>query len=387
MRFTEIYGIESLRERLERMLMSGRQPHAMLYTGPEGCAALSLAMAVGRYLLCEAPKQAHACEVCSPCLLSAKGTHPDLHFFYPMPSVERAQAEVLVPAYRNAWLSFAATRPYGGTMAWRDHLQKQKLISVSADKHLQIGRSQIQTLLAATSLSPYMGKRNVICLWAAESLHHVSAHALLKTLESPNEKTFFLLVSHAPQQLLATIRSRMQRLQVPLPSPTALSKHLSALKPALSKTESTTLALRAEGRIDEALLLLEKAEDENDTLLQAWLRACWLSATEKIIQVSDDFVKRSRYEQQRFLHHGLYVFRQVLLSKVSCKLLCSAEGAQKQFIENFSPHISLDLTTSFIDASQQMLAHLGQQANPRMLFLSHTLRMADAFVAYRRSTL
>ena len=43
----------------------------------------------------------------------------------------------------------------------------------------------------------------------------VGDYKLLKILEEPAEKTIFLLVSEHPEQLLSTIRSRVQTVQIP----------------------------------------------------------------------------------------------------------------------------------------------------------------------------
>jgi len=54
-----------------------------------------------------------------------------------------------------------------------------------------------------------------ICLVdAVDEMNAASANALLKMLEEPPERAVFLLISHAPGRLLATIRSRCRRLDL-----------------------------------------------------------------------------------------------------------------------------------------------------------------------------
>ena len=52
----------------------------------------------------------------------------------------------------------------------------------------------------------------------AERMNPAAANALLKTLEEPQADTYFLLVSHQPGRLPATIVSRCQRLDAPFPA-------------------------------------------------------------------------------------------------------------------------------------------------------------------------
>ena len=49
---------------------------------------------------------------------------------------------------------------------------------------------------------------------AADNLNKTAANALLKILEEPPPRSIFLVVSHAPGNLLATIRSRCIRLEL-----------------------------------------------------------------------------------------------------------------------------------------------------------------------------
>lgn len=49
----------------------------------------------------------------------------------------------------------------------------------------------------------------------ADSMNTTAQNALLKLLEEPNESIRFILTSHTPDKLLATIRSRTQKFSVP----------------------------------------------------------------------------------------------------------------------------------------------------------------------------
>src|SRR3712207_6764093 len=56
------------------------------------------------------------------------------------------------------------------------------------------------------------GGYRVCIVDSAEDLTSASANALLKGIEEPPPRSIFLIVSHAPQRLLPTIRSRCRRL-------------------------------------------------------------------------------------------------------------------------------------------------------------------------------
>ena len=61
------------------------------------------------------------------------------------------------------------------------------------------------------------GRAKVILIHPAQAMNAVTANALLKTLEEPPGRLRLLLTAHDPEALLPTVRSRCQRLPLPLP--------------------------------------------------------------------------------------------------------------------------------------------------------------------------
>jgi DNA polymerase-3 subunit delta' len=76
---------------------------------------------------------------------------------------------------------------------------------------------QVRDLADFVHLAPHFGSRKAILILEADRLHPSAANALLKTLEEPPPGRQFLLVTHRPQRILATVRSRCVRLQFALP--------------------------------------------------------------------------------------------------------------------------------------------------------------------------
>jgi DNA polymerase-3 subunit delta' len=70
---------------------------------------------------------------------------------------------------------------------------------------------------------------------------------LLKNLEEPPANSLFLLVSHAPERLLPTIRSRCRILRLSPLSPDAMTSALAAALPDADANELRALREAAEG--------------------------------------------------------------------------------------------------------------------------------------------
>ena len=72
-----------------------------------------------------------------------------------------------------------------------------------------------ERILPEAARAPIEADRKVLILFEAERLRgnqNESANAMLKTLEEPPDRTVVILVTSAPDDLLATIRSRCQRI-------------------------------------------------------------------------------------------------------------------------------------------------------------------------------
>ena len=160
-------------------------PHALLLSGRAGTGKHAFALSLSQALLCQNPREQHqACGNCPSCIWFLEGGHPDFRLIEPE-DVENT-----------------------------DEAPKKK-----ATKKRQISVAQIRQLIDYLSLSSHqVNARRVILISPAEVLNGASANALLKMLEEPPANTLFLLVTSLPQRLLATIVSRCQAVDMPLPN-------------------------------------------------------------------------------------------------------------------------------------------------------------------------
>jgi DNA polymerase III subunit delta' len=155
-----------------------RFPHALLITGPMGIGKGIFARAIARALLCEAPAaQGEACGECASCRYVAAGQHPDLRIVEPLEQDDEAVKRV-------EWIVV----------------------------------DRIRDLNEWAAITSHRGGAKVALIAPGERMNAAAANALLKTLEEPPPGTHFLLVSHAPGRLPATIASRCQRFAAPRPS-------------------------------------------------------------------------------------------------------------------------------------------------------------------------
>ncbi|MGJ8680927.1 DNA polymerase III subunit delta' [Paraglaciecola sp.] len=151
---------------LSARLAATKLHHAMLIQGPSGLGKTYFTQQLAQLLLCAKRQHGTACGACQACMLYQSGTHPDLHL-------------------------------------------------VESEK--QIGVDQIRDAIKKLTGSAQMSGAKVLIIQQADSMTESSANALLKTLEEPTAHTYLLLTTDKTERILPTIKSRCEKLVLPLP--------------------------------------------------------------------------------------------------------------------------------------------------------------------------
>ena len=243
---------------LQRAIVGGRVPQALLLSGEDGFGTLALATAFARVVNCERVKTreaggrrqeagtADACGECRSCKQSATLQHPNLTIVTALPSgkadVESELSPAVLEELKDAKLELA-----------RDPYQEFGLSGAT-----QIRISQIRELKKALSLSSVQEGRRVVILHGTETMGSGAANAFLKTLEEPHENVTLILTTSAPDQLLQTIISRCQEIPVP-PLDDALIIDALVEEGSCDKSEAELIVPFASGSLTRARAFL--AED------------------------------------------------------------------------------------------------------------------------------
>ena len=156
--------------------------HAILLHGPQGIGKHAFARAVVHALLCEAhtPPQL-ACGLCAACRWLQAGHHPDFL--------------LLAPLEKEADDSKKTPR---------------QVTHISVD--------QVRALEPFAQTSAHRGGKKLVLIQPLEALNVAASNALLKTLEEPPAGVHFVLLSHQPQRLLPTVRSRCHAIALRRPA-------------------------------------------------------------------------------------------------------------------------------------------------------------------------
>lgn len=164
-------------QRLDRQNL----PHAFLLNGPEGIGIDRFARAFVERLFCLKPDNNYACGTCKGCQLLKAETHSDL--------------SVVAPD------------------------EPGKMIKVD----------DIRALCASLEKTAQQGGWKVAVIAPAEAMNKAAYNALLKNLEEPQPNTLIILLTHRAGLIPATIRSRCQIENMPIPSTEVALSWLNAV--------------------------------------------------------------------------------------------------------------------------------------------------------------
>ena len=116
---------------------------------------------------------------------------------------------------------------------------------------------EVRHLKTFFSLSVSDGGGRVAIIDCAEDMNINAANALLKTLEEPPKNTIFLLVSHNPQSLLPTIKSRCRELKLKDLTERDLNSALKQMNLNIPENDSKIYSLLCSGSVGKSIRFLE----------------------------------------------------------------------------------------------------------------------------------
>ena len=147
--------------------------------------------------------------------------------------------------------------PSAKLIAAGSHPDLMRLERLTKDGGTELARSinvdQVRGLQRLFATTASMSPRRAVVIDAIDDLERNAANALLKNLEEPPPDTLFLLVSHSPERLLPTIRSRCRVLRLARLADDAMTSALRAALPDADAAELETLVAVGEGAPGRAI--------------------------------------------------------------------------------------------------------------------------------------
>lgn len=332
MKFSDIVGQTATVNVLRRMADSGKIPHAILISGPQGVGKMRIARAMAQYVHCRHRSGGEACGRCSSCLQHASFNNPDLHFIFPIVKRAKEKRELSRDFYPE-WQQFLSDDPYMSPEGWESAID-------AGNSQPRIYVTESQEILRISSLSPFSEDKKIFIIWQPEKMNEEVANKLLKIIEEPFDDTIFLLVSNNPELILPTVYSRLTRINVSRIGESEIAEQLAAR--GLDERSSYEIARLSEGNLGKAIEMSVSAGEnrEFNDLFIDMMRTAYIRNIARLKDLSEAAAGYGREKNRRFLAYCGRMVRENFIYNYGIGELNRMNGAQETFSRKFSPFIN-----------------------------------------------
>ncbi len=308
---------------LKHSLATGDLAHAYLFVGAQHIGKMTMALDLARALNCQGDKP--PCSECQPCRRISNGKHADITI-----------------------IGLNSTNS-----------------SAEVKQRVEIGIDDIRELQHNTSFSPYEGKCKIFIIDGAEYLSSEASNCLLKTLEEPPPGVVILLLTADELQLLPTVVSRCQRVELKPMSAEEIEKVLVESH-GVENDKARLLARLSQGCLGWAI----RALTDDSYLAQ---RAQRLAEMFSLLDVGWDErftyaakLGNNRKAAEEVINLWLTWWRDMMLIKCDCKQTITNVD-QISVLEKWAQILSLPQVRNFIDSLQKSLSQIALNANLRLV--------------------
>jgi len=294
--------------RLVHSWKTGKLPHALLFHGPAGTGKEGHALELAGLLNCTASENDEPCGICPSCKKTKSFQHGSVKLILPLPRGKiKSSDDPITKAFSDSLL--------------KEYLEMLK--EKEADPYYSIRVPGANTILINSirdlkhdvSLSTINNEWRVILIFQAEKLCIPSpeaAHALLKVLEEPPERTLFILVSSQPGAILDTIHSRCQSFYFPPISTQVLEEQLQ--ESGADTVQTAVMARISGGNVGLSRKLIQNSTDLMEKLY-TFLNACFSNdpaVWEKCIDTTSRLKTKDISQMEQLFRCAVLFFRDLL---------------------------------------------------------------------------
>lgn len=358
--FKDVIGHEEIKHRLVNSLQTGRISHAQLFAGDTGYGSLALALAFAQYVFCTGDKKEDACGECPSCRKMQKYIHPDLHFVFPV--VRKAKSPVS-DEYINEWRRLLTRTPYFNLEEWYSEM------GVEDNAQAAIYTEESVNILRKLNLKSFESDYKIMVMWLPEKMNPECSNKLLKIIEEPFDKTLFLMVSEHPEQIINTIQSRLQRINIPPLQQEQIQQQLIREK-GITDEKAGEYAHVASGSWHRALRLLNESEEQvyNQEMFASLMRLCWERKMLPVNECVNEITGMGRERQKGFLMHAIRMVRENFIRNFGLEELNYMTEREKNFSLRFSPYVHEGNVIPLTQEFERAYSDISRNGNGKIIF-------------------
>ena len=339
---------DNLIKSIDEGIKESRVPHCHLINDSYGSGGILLGMTIAEKLLGKDPFK-----------------HPDFNIYFPLEKDDISENSIERFKYLFKKINCC------GLSDWNQIL--------NSNVQSQIRVKDITNLHEKILLKAYEGKNKVYIIWGPELLNERAGNKLLKILEEPPSRTYFILVSEKINQILPTIISRSIILNLSKLSFSHIEKSLKEMQ----INDASGIARAANGSWRKALQLSDKSNkiEEIESIWIKGLRGAFKSSENKKIVVelmgwAEKTSSLTRDEQKQFLEFGSNLIRSALVLNYKAKEASYYYSFNNFNVEKLAPFIHSKNILKIINLIDKTHYEISRNANVKILFFNFILKIA-----------
>ncbi len=381
MLFKNIIGHKGIKEKLVNSVKNNRISHAMLFLGKGGTGKLSLAIAYAQYVSClNKTDDDDSCGTCKSCRKYNKLIHPDLHFVYPVVRSKKFKKPISSD-YIKKWREFVLKDKYHDYNDWLSFIGTDNLQG-------SIYSQESQEIIRKLSLKTYEAEYKVMIIWMAEKMNVSASNKLLKMIEEPPSKTLFILVVENEEQILTTIRSRIQLMKINRLTENDIKLELENQFPNIDKSVIKDSARIANGSFTVAKKNIEQiqnsdfsdASTKNFDLFTNLMRLAYSAKIIKLVEWVNEICKFGREQEKAFFQYSLRMIRENFILNTALDKkdeITFLSRKEFEFSEKFCIFINKNNVINLYEEFSKAQADIERNAYDKIVFLDLALKTAQ----------
>ncbi len=333
MKFSDIPAHENVKRRLTDLVDSDRIPHALLLQGPQGIGKFAMARALAQYIHCTDKQNGDSCGKCPSCIQHQTFNHIDTHFSFPV--VKRKSGNTVISDdYISEWKEFLTENPFMDFGNWLSKLGNPTSLPT-------FYVTESDSLISKLSYTSHSSKYKIVLMWLPERMMEQCANKLLKLIEEPFHDTIFIMTSDTPEEILPTIYSRCQRIDMKRLSDHDIADYLMKNR-SVDYNEALAAANISEGSVSGAMKQLDITE-ESAYHLESFITLMRLAYQRKIVDLRKwafDIASLGRERQVAFLTYCCRMLRENFIYNIKSPELNYMTSAEDNFSKNFARFVN-----------------------------------------------
>lgn len=381
MLFRDVMVDNAIKEQLINQVKNNRISHAQLFLSQPGGQSFALAIAYAQYLSCSDRQEHDSCGVCPSCQKYAKLAHPDLHLYFPNAIAKDVKKDPDSKQFAKEFIHFVQEKNYHINIDdWLVHLEAE-------NKQASINIRDCADIIEENSTRSYEGGYKVFVLWMVERLFYSAAPKLLKTLEEPEDKTLFILLTENQDKILTTILSRAQLIKIPKLTDEIIADRL-VQEYAIGHELAHDIAVLSDGDFHLALSLSQeqnemgKMQSHCEIILDSL--AAFVENSDKnrinfigINNVFQEIIAGGREGQKRFIAYLLSLFRKMLLTSTRNEQLSKLTEKEDALVNQYATMVNLRNISSIMKECNDAIYHIERNGNSTIIFNDLYLKLAE----------